>query len=122
MPFHVCTGAKMMCSFGAAPSVFNATPRPVFTNNMVAGIIMDHIPIVNIPPFGTCSAPTNPAVIAALGSPVPCVPVTPAPWVPGSPTVRVTNILALNNTSKLMCVWAGVIQFQDAGQVNHQIP
>lgn len=128
MPHHVCTGAKMKCSFGAGVSVFNATPRPVLTNNMVAGIITDNIPMVNVPSFGMCQAPTNPAVIAAtsaaLGTPTPapCVPVLPAPWAPGAPTVQVTGILALDDTSMLTCAWAGVIKFQDAGQVNHLIP
>lgn len=128
MAHHVCTGAKMKCSFGASPSVFNATPRPVLTNNMVAGIITDNIPIFNVPPFGMCNSLSNPTVAsataAALGAltPMPCVPVLPAPWAPGSTDVLVTAIPALNDTSKLTCAWGGMIEFQDAGQVNHEIP
>ena len=83
---------------------------------------MDHIPVVNIAPFGMCSAPTNPAVIAAAGSPVPCVPVTPAPWTPGSPTVKIGSLIALNNSSKCMCTWAGVIQVTAPAQTATMVP
>jgi hypothetical protein len=128
MPNQVCTGASMTCSFGMAPSVFNATPRPVFTSNMVAGVIMDHAPMLNVPPFGMCTTPSNPTVAAATAAalgvltPMPCVPVLPAPWVPGAPTVLITNIPALDNTCKLTCAWGGVISFVTPGQFTHQIP
>jgi hypothetical protein len=128
MPNQVCTGATMLCTFGAAPSNFIATPRPVVTSNMVAGNIMDHIPIANVPPFGMCSSLANPTVAsataAALGAltPMPCVPVLPAPWVPGAPTVLIANIPALDDTCKLMCMWAGQISLTFAGQATHQIP
>ena len=118
----------MMCTFGVAPSVFNATPRPVMTSSMVAGVITDNVPILNVPPFGMCSSPANPqvaaATIAKLGvlSPMPCVPVLPAPWIPGAPTVLISNIPALDNNCKLMCAFAGVISINFAGQVTHQIP
>ncbi len=128
MPFQVCTGAVMNCSFGAAPSTFVATPRPVLTSYMAAGVITDNIPITNIPPFGVCMSVANPAVAsataAALGvlTPMPCVPVIPAPWVPGVPNVLITNIPALDNNCKLMCAWAGVISIASPGQTTHQIP
>jgi hypothetical protein len=128
MPQQVCTGAMMMCPFGLAPSSFVATPRPVQTSCMTAGVITDNIPIANIPPFGMCTSMANPAVAsataAALGvlTPMPCVPVFPAPWAPGAPTVLIGNIPALDNVSKLMCAYGGVIQFTTPGQFTHQIP
>ena len=128
MPLQVCTGAMMTCTFGAAPSTFNATPRPVLTSNMPAGIITDNIPIMNVPPFGMCTSLSNPqvaaATAAALGvlTPMPCVPVLPAPWSPGAPTVEITFIKALDNTSKLNCAWGGSIAFTSAGQTTHMIP
>jgi hypothetical protein len=118
----------MKCSMGASPSALIPTPKPIMTNNKVAANIMDHISIANIPPFGVCKSLANPTVAAATAAamgtltPMPCVPATPAPWVPGAPTVLVANFPALDNTSKLMCLWAGVIEFSDAGQTNHQIP
>jgi Domain of unknown function (DUF4280) len=75
-----------------------------------------------------CTSPANPmvaaATAAALGvpTPMPCIPVTPAPWVPGAPTVMISNMPALNNTSKLMCIWGGVIQIVVPGQFTHMVP
>jgi hypothetical protein len=128
MGMQVCMGATMMCTMGAAPSSLVPTPKTVMTSNMIAANIMDHIPIVNIPPFGVCMSLANPTVAAATAAalgvltPMPCVPVTPAPWVPGSPTVLVTGMPALNNSSQLMCMWAGVITISMPGQMTHLIP
>jgi hypothetical protein len=128
MPKQVCTGAQLQCSFGMAPSVFNATPRPVLTSQMPAGTIMDHVPMLNIMPFGMCTSIANPmvasATAAALGvlTPMPCIPVTTSPWVPGVPNVLITNQPALDNNCKLMCNWAGVISVLSPGQFTHDIP
>lgn len=128
MAMQVCMGALMQCTQGVAPSSLVPTPKTVMTSNMVAANILDHIPIVNIPPFGMCLSPANPmvaaATAAALGvlTPMPCIPATPAPWAPGSPTVLVTGAPALNDSSKLNCIWAGVISINMAGQLTHQIP
>jgi hypothetical protein len=128
MAMQVCMGAMMMCSFGAAPSTLVVLPENKTLTGTPAATIMDNKPIVNIPPFGTCSAPTNPVVItataAALGvlTPMPCVPATAAPWAPGAPTVLIGNFPALDSTSKLMCNWAGVIQITNPGQTTVEIP
>ena len=52
----------------------------------------------------------------------PCVPVIPAPWVPGAPTVLIANMPALDNNSKLMCAWGGVIQVANPGQATVMVP
>ena len=128
MALHVCTGGLMKCSMGAAPSAFIALPKTVQTNMKDAGNIMDNKPMANIPPFGVCKSPANPAVAAATAAalgvltPMPCIPNTPAPWAPGAPTVLVANMPALNDSSKLMCMWAGVIEFSKPGQTNEMIP
>ena len=129
MAFHVCMGAKTKCSMGMAPSTLIVLPvNKVMTSNVPAANIMDNKPIVNVVPFGMCKSPANPAVAAAtaaaLGTltPMPCVPVIPAPWVTGAPTVLLANQPALNNTSKLMCAYAGVIEITDAGQATEKIP
>jgi hypothetical protein len=128
MAMHTCSGAAMMCTMGAAPSSFNATPKMVMTSNMPAGNIMDFAPIMNIPPFGVCKSPANPmvaaATVAALGvlTPMPCIPMTVAPWAPGSPTVLVAGTPALNNSSKLVCMWGGAISFTNPGQTTEMIP
>jgi hypothetical protein len=128
MPFQTCQGALMRCSFGLAPSPLVPTPKPVLTSAVVAANVTDHVPIANIPPFGMCVSPANPAVAAATAAalgvltPMPCNPVTPGPWVAGSPTVLVCGTPALNDTSVLACTWGGVITFAAPGQATHLIP
>lgn len=128
MAMHVCMGAMMQCSMGMAPSSLVPTPKTVMTSNMIAANILDHIPIVNIPPFGMCQSPANPMVAAATAAamgvltPMPCIPATPAPWAPGAPTVLVTGAPALNDSSKLMCMWAGVISINMPGQMTEMVP
>ena len=129
MAKQVVMGAMMQCSFGVAPASLVVLPaNRVMVNNQPAANIMDHKPIVNIPTFGMCNAPSNPAVIAttaaALGvpTPAPCVPVTTTPWAAGSPTVLIGNMPALNDTSKCMCTWGGVISITFPGQMTTDIP
>jgi len=128
MPLQVCMGATLQCSFGAAPSTLAVLPVNRTLTQTPDANIMDNVPLVNIMPFGMCSAPSNPAVIAATAAalgvftPAPCVPVIPAPWMPGAPTVLIANMPALDNTCKLMCAWGGVIQITNAGQATVEIP
>ncbi|MFT6775169.1 MAG: hypothetical protein ACJA1L_002888 [Paracoccaceae bacterium] len=128
MAMQVVTGATLMCTFGLAPSSFVATPKMIMSSFMDAGNIMDNKPMVNILPFGACTSPANPQVAAATAAamgvltPMPCIPNTVAPWVPGSPTVLNKFMPALNNTSKLMCMWGGVISVTVPGQFTHMIP
>jgi hypothetical protein len=129
MPQHVCMGAMMMCSFGVAPSSLVVLPvNKVMTSNVPAANIMDHIPMTNIMPFGMCMSPANPVVAAATAAalgvltPMPCIPATTAPWVPGAATVMLANMPALDNVSTLMCMWGGVITFTMAGQLTEMIP
>ncbi|MCC2686460.1 MAG: hypothetical protein K0R75_3359 [Paenibacillaceae bacterium] len=124
----VCGGAALQCSFGAAPGTLMVLPANRVLTTMPIANIMDNKPMVNIMPFGMCNSPANPmvaaATAAALGvlTPMPCIPVTAAPWVPGSPTVLVANMPALNNSSKCMCNWGGVISIAFPGQVTIQAP
>lgn len=128
MPMNCCMGAQMMCSFGMAPSALMPTPKPVMTSGVVAANIFDCVPIMNIPPFGMCTSPANPAVAAATTAaagvltPMPCVPVPVGPWKPGATTVMLCGAPALDNTSTLNCAWGGVITFINPGQFTHMIP
>jgi hypothetical protein len=121
MPQKVSMGAMMMCSFGVAPSSLIVLDPTVLGQGPPAANIMDNKPIANIPPFGMCQSLANPTVAAAttaaLGvlTPMPCIPNTVAPWVPGSPTVLVRGMPGLNNTCTLNCLWGGVIQITMPG-------
>ena len=126
----VCLGAMIKCSMGSAPGQLLVLPvNRVLANNAVpAATIMDNKPLVNILPFAMCQSPANPTVIAATAAasgvltPMPCVPVTAAPWVVGAPTVLIGNMPALNNSAKLMCTWGGVISIDQPGQQKAQVP
>jgi len=118
----------MQCSFGAAPSTLSVLPTPGVMTGAPAATIMDFAPFVNVPPFGVCSSLANPTVAAATAAalgvltPMPCVPATVAPWVPGAPTVLIGNMPALNDSSKLNCMWGGLIQLSFAGQATVMVP
>ncbi len=129
MPKQVCMGALLKCSMGLAPSSLVVLPKNrVMTSFVPAANIMDHVPMMNIMPFGMCTSLANPmvaaATAAALGvlTPMPCIPNTPAPWIPGVPNVLIAHMPALDNTCKLMCIWAGVIEVSMPGQLTHDIP
>lgn len=128
MGLLVCNGATLQCSFGAAPGTLTVLPANKVNATMPAATIMDNKPFVNILPFGMCTSMANPAVAsataAALGvlTPMPCTPVTSAPWAPGCPTVLIANKPALNNNSKLICSYGGVIQILYGGQAQTQVP
>ena len=128
MAIQVCTGATLMCSFGMAPSTLMAiSSATTSTSSVVAANIMDFAPMVNIMPFGMCMSPSNPQVAAATAAamgvltPMPCIPATVAPWAPGSATVTKGGMPALNNTSKCMCMWGGVIQIIVPGQFTQMV-
>lgn len=129
MSLQVVGGAILQCSFGAAPVPLTVLPKSnTLAGGAPAATIMDNVPFVNIPPFGVCTSLANPTVAAATAAalgvltPMPCVPVLSAPWAPGSPTVLIGSLPALNNSSKCLCAWAGVISIAIPGQVSVVIP
>lgn len=105
--------ALCACSFGAAPMpLLVSSQQTVNMFSLPAATIMDN----KFVSFGMCSSLANPTVAAATAAamgvltPMPCVPLITAPWVPGCPTVMVCKKPLLNNSSKLMCNWGGIIQ------------
>jgi hypothetical protein len=124
----VVNGAMMACSFGAAPATLTVLPAGrVQSSNQPAANIMDSKPNVNIATFGMCMSPSNPQVAAATSAalgvltPQPCVPVTVAPWTPGSPTVMIAGQPALTNSSTCNCMWGGMITISMAGQMTTSV-
>ncbi|EML6194920.1 TPA: DUF4280 domain-containing protein [Pseudomonas aeruginosa] len=127
---QVCAGATLQCSFGVAPTVFNVLPQNrTLTSGMPAANIMDHIPLLNIPTFGLCQSPANPVVAAATAAalgvltPMPCIPATASPWIPGGPpTLLLGGMPALDANGTLICTWGGVIKISVPGQLQMLIP
>lgn len=129
MPTQVTMGASLLCSQGIAPSKLVVVPKNRTTaDGMPAANIMDKIPLLNIPAFGLCRSMANPQVAAATSAamgvltPMPCIPMLPGPWTPGSKTVKIANQPALNDKSKCACAWGGSIQIIKPGGKTVKIP
>ena len=112
----VVQAAMCTCAFGTVPALLQVTSQQTVTIcGTLAATILDGAPMSNVPTFGMCSNPANPTVAAATAAamgvltPMPCIPATVS-WMPGCPTVMVCKRPLLNNTSKLMCGYGGVIQ------------
>ncbi len=129
MPQQVASGALLQCSFGAAPSALQVLPvNRVMAEGPPAANIMDHKALLNIAPFGMCSSSANPMVAAATAAamgvltPMPCLPLTPAPWTPGAATVLIAGMPALDHISQCACVNGGQITITQAATVKTMIP
>jgi hypothetical protein len=125
---QVCMGAMLKCSFGMAPGSLTVLPVNRAMTGTPAANIMDSKPMLNVLPFAMCQSMANPMVMAATAAamgvltPMPCIPNTPAPWVVGAPTVLLGGAPSLNNSAKLMCVWGGVIEVLNPGQMTVMVP
>jgi hypothetical protein len=93
-----------------------------FVINMPMATIKNHIPYLNIVPFGMCKSSGNPAVAAAMGAPQPCTPMTFSPWEPGATTVLLQGQPVLDDTSTLKCAFGSVIKIVFAGQTSVFVP
>jgi len=113
-----CSGGGILqCSFGMSPTILNVLPiNQVFAGTPAANI-MDFKPFVNIPTFGMCTSPMNPAMALSFGAPVPCIPAITTPWIPGALNTLIGNIPALNDGAKCRCEFGGIISVSFAGQV-----
>ncbi len=119
----VVDGASLQCSFGTSPGTLGVLPvSPATGGGKPIASIMDNVPMLNIRAFGHRTTPSNPmvaaATAAALGvlTPMPCIPVTVSPWIPGNQTVVLHQIPAVDESCTLMCNWGGSIKVQDAKQ------
>lgn len=120
----VCTGGMLGCTFGITPSTINALPTSrVLINGRPVATTMDHLTELNIVSFGMCISETNPEVIAATAAalgvptPAPCVPAILAPWLPVQPEINVGGLSILAQTSVVECMWEGLIEVIEPGQL-----
>lgn len=119
----MCQGAILKCSFGNAPSALMILPDKKVNCMLPVAVKEDHIPILNILPFGMCSNPANPMVIAATAAamgvltPVPCIPATASDWSSPKSNVKIKDKEAITSDSKLTCMWGGSIEIKFPGQI-----
>ena len=107
--------AKCLCAMGVKPSDIAVIPTPsrVSVCGKPAINMMDQKTMVNIPPFGMCNSPTNPAVIAATSAalgvftPAPCTPLVAGPISNTNPTVLIDGMAAAHITSMMTCGFSG---------------
>lgn len=122
MPMLVNQGAMMKCNYGNAPSLLMVLPDKKVKALLPVAVKNDHIPLLNILPFGMCSNPLNPVVLAATVShfgvltPMPCIPCTVQAWTKPAKKVKVKGKEALTTDSRLKCLWGGSIQITAPGQ------
>ncbi len=112
----VVQGTLLKCSFGNLPTPIMVLPDKKVISTFPVAVKSDHIPFVNILPFGMCSNPANPmvaaATAAALGvlTPMPCIPCTVKDWGGVSGKVKIGGKEAVNIGSCLKCLYGGRIQ------------
>ena len=122
MAIAIQIGATMMCSFGVAPASLVVLPTGQIITAGPSANTTAFAPIANVAPFGACSSPANPTVAAATAAalgvltPMPCVPATTSPWVPGATAVLNGATPAVDQNCKLNCLWGGVISVLNPGQ------
>lgn len=123
MPKLVVSGAVAACSMGTTPAPLTVPPAKRTTaGGPPAAVVTDNAPMANVAPFGMCTTPSNPQVAAATSAasgvltPQPCIPVTAAPWAPGSTSVLIGGTPALTDICTCMCAWGGVISISNPGQ------
>jgi len=118
---YVSNGAMLTCTMGVAPSTLTVLPvdRIVTENNPMA-TTMDHKPFVNIAPFALCTSPLSPTFIKVSGTPGPCMPNLPSPWMAGKSDVMVANKPALTAQCSLMCIYGGTIKVAFPGVLTVQ--
>lgn len=112
----IIQGTPLTCSFGNAPAPIMVLPDKKVNSMLPVAVKSDHVPFLNILPFGMCSNPANPMVIAATAAamgvltPVPCIPCTAQDWTGACGRVKIKGKEAINMDSRLQCLYGGCIQ------------
>ena len=113
----VCTTSLLGCSCGSSPSPLMVLPvNGVSTSYLPAANALDHLPFLNILPFGLCTTTSNPMVAATGGAPVPCIPMTFQPWSNTASKVTIKGQPSVIDSSQVKCQWGGNITVQLASQ------
>lgn len=116
----VCHGAMLQCSQGTGLAHLSARPRGVGTDLALSlATVNDALPLVNIPPFGSCLAPAHP--LATTGA-APCLPQTSGGWQLRAPSTLYLGQSALRADATLTCAYGGVIRVVQPGPQAIELP
>jgi hypothetical protein len=111
----VCHGATLLCSCGTAPSLLTVAAKGVTHGRLcTSATVMDCVPLVNIPPFGGCTAAGNP--LPPMGVVKACVPSFSAPWSAMAPSILLHGVPVLDESATLPCAYGGVVRVINPGQ------
>ncbi len=112
----IIQGTMLKCSFGNIPTPIMVLPDKKVNSMLPVAVKSDHIPFLNILPFGMCSNPANPVVAAATAAalgvltPMPCIPCTVQDWSRPCGKVKIHGKEMINMDSQLSCLYGGTIQ------------
>jgi hypothetical protein len=76
--------------------------------------VTDCVPLVNIPPFGSCTAPANPQ--PPLGPFRACVPSFSSAWSAEAPSITIHRTAVLDDSATLSCAYGGTVRILNPGQ------
>ena len=126
MSFPVVATATVMCTFGVGTSTLVSTNKIMVENKPIL-TVNDCSFGANVLPFPMCSAPSNPAVIAAtaaaMGVPTPstCLGTFLGPWVPERADILFGGQPCVTEKCSLNCLWGGMIKIISPGQTTTSI-
>jgi hypothetical protein len=117
MPAPVCNGARMQCSYGAGESELQVSKRGMrhSGDDRELATVEDCVPLVNIPPFRSCTAPANPYPANPSGN-KPCTPRFSSCWSDEIEGIMLFGQKPIEQRATLACDYGGTIRLSDAGQ------
>ncbi|MEM9691441.1 MAG: DUF4280 domain-containing protein [Myxococcota bacterium] len=118
MPKLVVHGATLTCNMGSSSCQFTVQNRDLDDGGQPAATVEQNT-TDEVPGFGMCACPSNPAVVAATAlaagvpTPAPCAPSLSDPWQPGSANCSDGGIALLTDADELACQYGGVISVEE---------
>lgn len=104
MAKFLTNNACLRCSFGSSQSNLQVKPNEVSIEGEHFAKADDALPLINIQPFGFCSAKSGP-----------CVPMTVA-WTNPNTSVVISEVPVITEASVLPCAVGGLISVESVPQ------
>jgi hypothetical protein len=112
----VSDGARLTCSSGVGEVKLVVCKRGVsHGSDGSLATLEDCVPLVNIPPFRSCMAATNPHPCNPSGQ-KPCTPRFAAQWSDEVDGISLQGKKLVEQRATLMCDYAGTVRIKDSSQ------